>query len=86
MSKRKPKIEYYWVRDPRVALPPLWQVNWRLVGSNGETMCQSTQGYRDKADAERSVQSVAAVFAELTWVEGKPVLGYRSIGPGSKPV
>lgn len=72
---RKPRIEYYWTdtkQGPRV--------NWRLLGINGEVMCQSTQGYRDKTDAQRSVDGVRW---SLTPHPGdKP---YREVGPGRKP-
>lgn len=96
MSNRKPKIEYYWVTPMQVAGgtgeignpfryvdgDPV--VNWRLVGANGETMCQSTQGYRDKTDARRSIVAVlnALLGAQLGW---SYLMAAREVGPGRKP-
>lgn len=78
MAKRKPKIEYYWsfhvIHDD-------YRVNWRLVGANGEIMCQSTQGFRDKTDAQRSVEAVSSLLrADALY---GPTL--REVGPGRKP-
>lgn len=82
MSARKPKISYYWSHQPRaVGLPLEWVVNWRLVGANGEVMCQSTQGFRDKTDARRSVDAVASVFFGV----GDARHEVREVGPGRKP-
>lgn len=83
MSKRKPKIEYYWSTH-RVLEGSRAVVNWRLVGANGETMCQSMQGFRDKTDAQRSVEAVATAFAvKAPW---QPVPDdLREVGPGRKP-
>jgi hypothetical protein len=75
--KRKPKIEYYW-GGASVTYPV---VHWRLVGGNGEIMCQSTQGFRDKTDAQRSVFAVIAALVE-SWAGFVP----REVGPGRKPV
>lgn len=75
---KKPKIEYYWVNTNHDE--NWWQVNWRLVGANGEIMCQSTQGFRDKVDAQRSVDAVAYLFSS-NW--GSETL--RIVGPGRKP-
>lgn len=79
MVGRKPKIEYYWV--PSVSSVTGSVVVWRLVGANGEIMCQSNQGFRDKADAQRSVMSVVR---DLT---GYPQFNIyaREVGPGRKP-
>lgn len=84
---RKPKIEYYW-RQTRTAQPAEADepvnvehvVNWRLVGANGEIMCQSTQGFRDKTDARRSVYAVQDLFTE----HDLP-LAVREVRPGRKP-
>lgn len=84
MSARKPKIVYYWTlwRPARSkVVTPL--VNWRLVGANGEVMCQSTQGFRDKTDAQRSVEAVRDVMT-VRWRDGHPVAP-REVGPGRKP-
>lgn len=87
MAARKPKIVYYWVftypRDESgkiIEKPPV--VNWRLVGANGETMCQSTQGFRDKTDARRSVDTVVSV---LLGVNAALSTDVREVGPGRKP-
>lgn len=87
LRARKPKVEYYWsIRgnfgaDVSVAYAV---VNWRLVGANGETMCQSTQGYRDKMDAQRAVDAVIAAFGFDSHLAR--VFGYwREVGPGRKP-
>lgn len=81
MSARKPKIEYYWARvwtDPETIEH---RVNWRLVGANGEIMCQSTQGFRDKTDAHRSVDRVGDLFAD----RDVGFTSIREVGPGRKP-
>lgn len=90
MAKRKPKIVYYWTVDTkRARIAGIWtnvhdrKVNWRLVGANGEIMCQSTQGFRDKTDAVRSVDAVRSLFyADIR--SGAEVV-IREIGPGRKP-
>lgn len=84
MSARKPKIEYYWWRtciDHACDVHGEWRVNWRLVGANGEIMCQSTQGFRDKADARRSVDAVASVFFGVPDAHHE----VREVGPGRNP-
>lgn len=74
---KKPKIEFYWYQS---SIEPYdHKVNWRLIGANGEIMCQSTQGFRDKTDAIRSVDAVAqALFSH-------PLGSARIVGPGRKP-
>ena len=86
MSTRKPKIEYYWTTETKrvpisgkMADVDDHKVNWRLKGANGEVMCQSTQGFRDKTDAERSVMQVAHAFYNLDYFK------HRHTGPGRKP-
>lgn len=79
MSARKPKIVYYWTQ--RFTSP---DVNWRLVGANGEVLCQSTQGFRDKSDAVRSVDAVFSAFLGMTDEHGL-LSGVRQVGPGRKP-
>lgn len=32
--------------------------DWRLIASNGETLCNSSQGYRDEHDVWRAIRSV----------------------------
>ena len=66
--------------EERAAKPsPTRQVvNWRLVGANGEVMCQSTQGFRDKTDALRSINACS----ELLYGIHEDV---RRVGPGRKP-
>lgn len=84
MAARKPRIEYYWAANPAAVISGTdAKVNWRLIGANGEIMCQSTQGYRDKRDARRAVRAVMDVFGteELVSVD----LIVREVGPGRKP-
>lgn len=89
MTARKPRIEYYWTlqgnRGADVSQAHA-VVNWRLIGANGEIMCQSMQGYRDKTDARRAVSRVADVFG---WhgADGDQLnLSHlREVGPGRKP-
>lgn len=84
MAARKPRIEYYWTlrghlpEDPE---PMTVRVNWRLVGANGEIMCQSTQGFRDKADARRSVMAVSDALQP----SGNLDIWARETGPGRRP-
>lgn len=61
------------------------QVRWSLYGANGEYMCGSgSEGYRDKTDAQRSVDAVIAAFGFDSHLAR--VFGYwREIGPGRKP-
>lgn len=81
---RKPKIELYWSKRPTYQVLGEFEqvVNWRLVGGNGEVMCQSTQGFRDKTDAMRSIDAVAHILFNYP-------LGLKSsarvTGPGRKP-
>lgn len=83
MAARKPKVEYYWALVPHGGYEHF--VNWRLVGANGEIMCQSTQGFRDKRDAQRSVRAVAEALVGA-WAEvGAGGLFAREVGPGRKP-
>lgn len=89
MAARKPRIEYYWtpVQKPFVDGKGSYTdqaVNWRLVGANGEIMCQSTQGFRDKADAQRAVDSVALRFGGDMAFE-RAAGGLGETGPGRKP-
>lgn len=81
--KRKPKIEYYWSFDH--VNPPDYKVNWRLVGANGEIMCQSTQGFRDKTDAQRSVLAVSGELGDGSLLYRIDAGHLREIGPGRKP-
>lgn len=85
MAARKSKIEYCWAPIPHEEGGQSWFVNWRLVGANGEIMCQSTQGYRDKTDARRSVDAVTLLLCKPTYVDGNAVYGLREVGPGRKP-
>lgn len=84
MSARKPKIQYYWAKQwGTVGSPAEHVVNWRLVGANGEIMCQSTQGFRDKTDARRSVLAVGGALAGVP--AESLILCAREVGPGRKP-
>lgn len=59
MAKRAPKIRMYWSWPHGEDEP---KVNWRLEGGNGEVMCSSTQGYRDKVDCVRdTTERIAAL-------------------------
>lgn len=92
MAARKPKVEYYWsthhkskLIDGKEGAPPVripdgveHLVNWRLVGANGEIVCESRQGARDKTDAVRSVTTAAGLF-------NGDVDAIRHVGPGKKP-
>lgn len=78
--KRKARVEYYWVYLSHV---PSHVVNWRLVGANGEIMCQSTQGFRDKTDAVRSVEAVTSTLFGRAGPGG--LVLPRQVGPGKKP-
>lgn len=82
---KKPKIELYWTKTVTInefPYPTEHFVNWRLVGANGEIMCQSTQGFRDKTDAMRSVDACAAVL--FNYPMGLKTSA-RIVGPGGKP-
>ena len=87
MSNRKPRIEYYWAWDGHGPGPGDYKVNWRLVGGNGEVLCQCTQGFRDKTDAERNVDLVTGIFTanhpQLRNMDG--TVAPRIVGPGKKP-
>lgn len=90
---RKPKIEYYWTwrmlctpkgRQTKKVDPDSWRVNWRLFGGNGELMCSSNQGHRDKTDARRAVVQVANVLGGNLLLP-VPNERIREVGPGKKP-
>ncbi len=53
-------------------------INWRLVGANGEVMCQSTQGFLSRAEARNSVNRCGDLIAGLHE-------DVRRVGPGVKP-
>ena len=65
-------------KSKQFVLPTKNVVNWRLVGANGEIMCQCTQGFRDKADAQRSVWACGDMLAGVS-------TDVRHVGPGRKP-
>lgn len=68
-ASKKPTVQFYWVShagEPRV--------NWRLVGGNGETVCESTQGFRDRSDAVRALETAIILLSAA-----------RRSGPGEKP-
>lgn len=83
MGTRQAKIEMYWVKfDERSPNGYDHHVNWRLVGANCEVMCQSTQGFRDKGDAVRSISSVIhALTGDATYAAEN----LKFVGPGRKP-
>lgn len=80
MPARKPKIEYYWT-NPQVDRGGERVVNWRLIGANGEVMCHSNQGFRDKTDAQRSVDAVLCALIGVAFTNHS----CREVGPGRKP-
>ena len=83
MATRKPKIEYYWTPDGVDFVP---KVNWRLVGADGEVMCHSHQGFRDRADARRSVDAVTStLFGTVSRDAVGGLQMPRHVGPGKKP-
>lgn len=93
MAARKPKIEYHWtwrmLRGPKGGQtkridPDSYRVNWRLIGANGEVMCGSNRGFRDKTDAQRAVDAVASTLFGRASPNG--LLLPRHVGPGKKPV
>lgn len=87
MAARKARVEYYWSAHGTEDLGIVgYNVNWRLVGANGEIMCESSQGFRDKTDAQRSVDSVCRVFGPVgaAWLESSHAT-VREVGPGRKP-
>lgn len=84
--KRKPKIQYYWAKQwGAVGSPAEHVVNWRLVGANGEIMCQSTQGFRDKAAARIAVNAVALRLGSWGIDDPDVQKHLREVGPGRKP-
>lgn len=89
MSARKPKIEYYWSHQVDTkengSHVREWRCNWRLVGVNGEIMCQSTQGFRDKTDARRSVDAVSIALGGWSIDDPDVLKNLREVGPGRKP-
>lgn len=86
MAARKPRIEYYWTPVHSGGFLYGHDVNWRLIGANGEIMCHSTQGFRDKADARRAVDAVVFAFCGWDGVTELVRLGHlREVGPGRKP-
>lgn len=82
---RKPKIELYWTPVPHTEGGFAYFVNWRLVGANGELMCSSNQGYRDKTDVLRSVRAVMYLLAAGADDDGTVAIGVRIVGPGKRP-
>lgn len=88
MSKPLPKLEHYWTPVPHTDGGFAYFVNWRLVASNGEVLCQCTQGFRDKADSMRNARDVLYVMlygrARPNFAEPIP-LGVRIVGPGKEP-
>lgn len=99
-ASKKPKIVYSWVTirpSKRSKQPVRVECTWSLVGANGEHMCSSfPEGYGDKTDARRAVQSVISVFYAqrvsgpypdgIPTVETLRLIGnFREVGPGPKP-
>ena len=42
----------------------LW--DWRLVAGNGETVCQTSQGFSDEGDAMRAAKRAQQLMADVT--------------------
>ncbi len=84
---RAPKIEMYWTppgRHAEFALEP--KVNWRLKSGNGEIMCSSNQGYRDKIDCERALDAVKLAFdGTINYDKNATIEPIKRVGPGRKP-
>lgn len=51
------RVDFYQREDS------LW--DWRLVGGNGEQMCESNQGYTEQNDAMEGFKRCATLIAEL---------------------
>lgn len=77
MAARKPKIVYEWVWHGYTDRGE-YKINWKLMGANGEIVCESRQGARDKTDAIRSVTTAAGLF-------NGDVDAINHVGPGKKP-
>lgn len=80
MATRKPIVAYYWTNLSSGAGEVGPFVNWHLKGGNGEIMCQSTQGFRNKADARRSVIGVALALSG-----GANAGDFAETGSGPRP-
>lgn len=89
--KRKPRIEYYWARNPH---PVPQTVNVRIFAANGVQVGQITQGSKDKRDARRCVNALCVALG-AAWVNGDGddhfveelvASGFlREVGPGPRP-
>lgn len=55
-------------------------INWRLVGANGELMCQCTQGFTSRQGAEESIERCGNLLYEAGLFDGP-----KMVGPGRKP-
>lgn len=82
---RRPKITFRWAKQ-RVADKDgkrqyEQRVFWSVTAANGEVICSSSQGSRDKNDAMRSVCAATRNFIAL----GKQVMEDVTEGPGPKP-
>lgn len=91
----KATIEYYWspkrvmkiVKNQRVADH---EINIRILAANGLQVAQITQGFQDKRDARRGVESLLVALGHAAIPEG--ILGHlieakyvQEKGPGAKP-
>lgn len=61
------------------------QWDWRLVADNGDVLCGSDQGFRDRTDAERGARAAARTVALALGYTKDPTLEHRvstvAIGP-----
>lgn len=56
-------------------------INWRLIGANGELMCQCTQGFTSRQDAKDSIDRCGHLLYQVDLSCGEAKL----VGPGRKP-
>lgn len=98
MAARKAKVEMYWTTEKKskdeIAAEKAAQkvpgpvdktrdvINWRLVGANGEVMCQSTQGYTSRQSARESMDRCGYMLHRVNSLFGNAEVK----GPGRKPV
>lgn len=58
-------------------------INWRLVGANGEVMCQCTQGFTSRQSALESINRCGVLLANAGCTGPKEA---KITGPGRKPL
>jgi hypothetical protein len=96
-----PTIEYYWSTPTRVVggtgeignpfryADGTPVVNVRIMAANGLLVAQITQGFRDKHDARRGVETLAACFRAVPdphlLSDLVALKALKEVGPGPKP-